>query len=477
MSAAVPSLEESMSTIRRWITLIIALLALGLFAGCTATYSTTNLLSPQASSAHETERVPMKAVTDTPRAASSELASASLAESPLELSDVIKVALRDNPELLVANAQWLAAKEGPAQARSLENPVLGYGYFVRSIETKVGPQEHTIGLAQKFPFFGKLRLRGEVASREAERIRADYEAKKVEIVARAKATHYELYMAHKAIEITEENLEILRRFIRVATSKYAAGKVSQQDVLKAQVELSKLANELLILRQRKETAVATLNVLLNRSPEAPLGVPAEFVIAPVTWKAEELQREALGQSPVLRALQEDIEKGRARVALARRQYYPDFVAGVDYIVVGGGTTRSPEDGKDAVIFKVGITLPIWQGKLKAGEREAEKALEASVGRHDAVRSKVLFQVSDSLVKVQTTAKIVELYTTTLLPQAEQALKAATIAYEADRADFLNLLESQRALLTLRLGYYRALVDFQQRLAELERAVGGDLTGR
>lgn len=445
--------------------------------GCASIYSRTALPSPPSGSAAGSQTPAGKTAGVESPTFSFQPPSAFLADSPLELAAVIDVALRDNPELLAANAQWLAAQERPAQARSLEDPVLGYRYFARSVETRVGPQEHRIGLAQRVPFFGKLGLREQVAVREAERLRADYEAKQVAIVARVKTVYYDLYMAQKAIEITEENLDILRRLARIATSKYAAGKVSQQDVLKAQVELSQLANELLTLRQKKETAGAALNLLVNRPPEAPLGIPGEFVITPVTRMAEELQREALARSPVLRALEEDIRKRRARVALARRQYYPDFLLGVDYIQVGGGSTRNPEDGKGAVIFKMGVTLPIWRGKLKAGEREAERALEASLKQHEAVKSKVLFEVSDGVVKVKTAADIVELYATTLLPQAEQSLKAATIAYGADRADFLNLLESQRALLTLRLGYYRALVDFQQRLAEVERAVGGDLVRR
>lgn len=397
-----------------------------------------------------------------------------LGESPLQLADVLAVALRQNPELRASEARWLAAEERPAQARSLEDPQLGYGFFARSVETRVGPQEHQIGLAQKFPFFGKLRLRGEAAAGEAARARADYDGKRVEIVARVKSVYYELHMAHKAIEITQENQEILRRFARIVTSKYAAGKVPQQDVLKAQLELSDLANELLTLWQRKDTAEAALNVLLDRPPDAPLGRPPDFTIPPFTRTARELRETALARSPVLRGAEADVGTAGARLALARREYYPDFVVGLDYIVVGGGTTPASEDGKDAVVLRGGVTLPIWRGRLLAAEREAVQALEAARASRDAATSRVLFEVSDGLTRVRTAAETVKLYETTLVPQAEQSLKAATIAYEADRADFLNLLDSQRALLDFRLGYHRALVDFQQRLAELERAVGSDL---
>ncbi|MFQ5947129.1 MAG: TolC family protein, partial [Anaerolineae bacterium] len=300
-----------MRTIGGRLEFVIPLLTLVLMTGCASIYSWAGLLSPQRRSAAEAQTPAAKTVGVNPAGSPLQPPSGSLTQSPLQLPDVIKVALRDNPELLAAKAQWFAGQERPAQARSLEDPVLGYGYFGRSVETRVGPQEQRIGLAQKFPFFGKRRLRGEVAAQEAERLGADYEAMQVEILARVKAIYYGLYMAHKAIEITEENLDILRRFAGTAISKYAAGKVSQQDVLKAQVELSQLANELLTLRQQKETAAAALNLVLNRPAEAPLGTPGEFVITPLTRTAEELQRKALARSPVLRALEEDIQKSRA----------------------------------------------------------------------------------------------------------------------------------------------------------------------
>ena len=396
---------------------------------------------------------------------------------PLQLKELIEEALGKNPEIVAAKNQWAASVAKITQATALDDPVLSFIYPGRKVETRVGPQENRFRISQKLPFFGKLRLRGEVATRSADQAREIFEAKKLEIVAKVKRAFYELFMAHKAIQINQENVGILRRLGGIGEVKYATGRVSQGDVLKAQVELAKLANELITLRQEKETAEAALNILLNRPPQAPLGVPGEFENPPLTFTLEELEEMAVEQQPLLKALQLAISASAANLALARRDYYPDVTVGVDYIQVGGGTTLSDDDGKDALLFSAGLNIPIWRKRLKARVRETEAAIKASEATYEAVRDRIVFEVTDALVKVQSAERLVDLFITTILPLAEQSLAAATIGYESDRVDFLDLLESQRILQDFQLDYYRALVNYEQELANLERTVGADLVLR
>ncbi|MFQ5692569.1 MAG: TolC family protein [Nitrospinota bacterium] len=392
----------------------------------------------------------------------------------LRLPELIKEALAKNPGVRALRERWAAARARIPAASSLDDPVFRYTNFIQRVETRVGPQRNRFDLSQKFPFFGKLALREEIASRKASEAGKFYEARKVDLVAWVKSTYYGLFLVHKAIGITEKNLGILRRLARVANLKYATGKASQQDVLKAEVRLSRLANALITLQQEKKTAEAALNTLLNRPPDAPLGRPAEIRKRKFKARAEDLQRIAQKRHPLLLALQEAIRKNAAALALAKRQYYPDFTVGLGYVDVGGGTTPGSRDGKDAVTATLGINIPLWFERRKADAEAARAAVRASRARYEATRNKILFDIQNALTKVRTAERLVDLFTHTLIPQAEQSFKASLIGYEADKVDFLNLLDSQKVLQDLQLERYRVMVDLEQRLADLERAVGVEL---
>lgn len=406
------------------------------------------------------------------------LSAGEIVEAPLppglQLKTLVEEALEKNPEIVAARKKWEAAAQKISQASSYPDPTLSYGYFGRRVETRVGPQRNRLTLSQKFPFFGKLSLKGEIASKAADETRELYEAKKLGIISRVKSAYYRLFLAHKAIQINEENTDIVRRFARIAEVKYATGKVSQQDVLKAQVELSKFANELITLKQEKETAEASINTLLDRPPEEPLGIPAEVQKTPLRFSVAKLREIALERSPLLKAAQTAIERSRAALDLAKRNYYPDFTVGLNYIEVKGGTTRSSDDGKDALLFTVGINIPIWTGSLRAGVDEAVADIGAASSVFRTRRNGIVFEVEDLFVKVDTAARLVDLFKTTLIPLAEQSLEAATAGYQTEKVDFLNLLDSQRKLQDFQLDYFRALVSYQQRLTDLERVVGVDL---
>ena len=405
--------------------------------------------------------------------------SQTLEESPtvLRLPDLIAEGLQKNPSIRAARERWLAAQARILPAASLEDPIFSYTNFVESVETRVGPQRNRIGISQKFPFFGKLSLKGEIASREANEARQLYEALKLKVIARIKSAYYGLFLIYKSIEITEENVDLLRSFTQIARVKYATGKASQQDVLKAEVRLSRLADRLITLRQQQRTAEAGLNVLLSRAPQAFLGRPAEVERRRFKGKLEDLRQAALDRQPLLLARQEAIAKSRAAFALAKRQYYPDFTLGLDYIDVGGGTTFSPEDGKDALLLTFRVNLPLWVDRRNSEVDSARATLSSAEGDYQSSRDDILFDIQDGLIKVETAERQVDLFANTLLPQAEQTLEASRIGYEADAVDFLDLLDSQRVLQDLQLEYFRALANFERHLAALEEAVGVELGGQ
>ncbi len=180
------------------------------------------------------------------------------------LGDLVDEALKNNPQIQAAYNNWQAAKEKIKQVSSLPDPKASYAYFGENVETKVGPQEAKYGLSQKVPFPGKLGLKAKAQSKHADMLKEKYEAAKCEVIKNIKFVYYDIFWVDKAIQITEEEKAILESLEKVAQRKYESDLTPQQDVIKAQVELSKLIDRLFLLRQNRKSLGAKMNSLLNR---------------------------------------------------------------------------------------------------------------------------------------------------------------------------------------------------------------------
>ena len=410
------------------------------------------------------------------------LANIALSEEKVELLRirwVVDEALRTNPELQASKLRWDASNEKITQVRSLDDPTLGLTYFGEQVQTRVGEKQAGFTASQKIPFYGKLKLKGEVAENEARAFGERYRALEREVIAKAKSAFYELYWVHKSININEENKGLLRRFVKIVEIKYATAKATQQDVLKAQVELSKIANELITLEQLKETAIARINTLINQHPDMPLGTPEEVNIAELKVSLDELYQKAKKINPELGIFKYRIERDKAAYKLAKKQYYPDFTFGLNYTLIGdlpSSVLSSPVgESRDSYTGTLSINIPIFQKrKYDAGVREANARLKSSEKAYRNMENITLFGVKDFHYKVQTEERLVKLYRDSIIPQAEQSLKAAEIGYQAGQVDFLNLIDSQRVLLDFKLAYYRSIAGFGVNIAELERVVGIEL---
>lgn len=405
---------------------------------------------------------------------SSGLSGAQDPDSPLRnrlvLPELIQEVLARNPELVVARQQWEAATNRITQARSLDDPTLSVTLFnVPQTFNVTQTQNSIFGLSQNLPFPGKLALKGDVASRSAEMTEQAVRGKERELVARLKQAYYDLFLTHKAIQIHHEQVELLGQFVEITTAKFRTGKGSQADVLKAQVELSMLFQQLPVLEQRRETAEAMLNTLLDRDSTSPLGIPQEPSQIPLDKTLDELHRLALNDRPELKAAELAVQRNEQSRALAQRQYYPDFNVAFQRF-----QNFQANDGFGAYVA-MSIPFTFWtKPKYDAGVQEAAAAVSAARAQQHTLENLTRFQVKDLLARLRATDQVVTLYRTTILPQAEQSLEAARVGYRAGKAGFLDLIETQRAWRGFQLEYFKALVDRQHRLAELEQVVGGNL---
>lgn len=391
---------------------------------------------------------------------------------PLVLPDLIKEVLAKNPELVAARQQWEASSQRIAQARALDDPTLSVHWWNFPQSFNMGRADNTIiGLSQKFPFPGKLALKEEVASRSAGITEQLLRVKERDLVARVKEAYYDLFLDHQAIQIHHEQVDLLKQFVAIATAKFRAGTASQVDVLKAQVELSTLHQELPVLEQRRDTSQAKLNQLLDRDPRFPLPPPQPPREGRFVRDLEELYGMATTARPELKAADLEVQRNEQSHALARRQYYPDFD-----VTFQRFQNVQANDGFGAY-FAMNLPFAFWaKPKYDAAVQETAAGIAAARADRHALENMTRFQIRDLLAKVRAKGEVAVLYRTTVLPQAEQAMAAARAGYRAGRSGFLDLIEADRAWRGFQLEYHRALVEREYRLAELEQVVGTDLSG-
>jgi outer membrane protein TolC len=402
---------------------------------------------------------------------SAQIALAESRAEPLLLSDVLAEARAHHPEIQAARERYKAAKERPAQAGALDDPEAKIELWNTPENLDITKTSNTIfGLSQRFPFPGKRGLKKQLALKEADIAEEQVREKELEISAQAKGAYYELYLAYKTIEIHHQQIELLKNFFQIANARFRAGKGVQVDVIKASLELSKLQNELPVLEQQRASAQGKVNLVMNHSPETLLGMPAEPATRVDKLAFLELREVAIQNRPQLKALTTDTARSETAIALAQKQSYPDF-----NVMASRFQNFGQRDGFGGAVV-MSVPFSFWtKPKYDAGVREARANLEAAKASYQAVQNQVGFEVKDLLVKLEAADKLMVMYRTTIIPQAQQTLDSARLNYQNGKVEFLTLLDAERALKDFQLEFYRALTAFAQRMAELERAIGKELT--
>jgi outer membrane protein TolC len=387
------------------------------------------------------------------------------------LQDYLTYDALNNPGLEAAFRRWRAAMERIPQVTSLPDPKFQYAYFIEEVETRVGPQEQKFTLSQMFPWFGKLRLKGEMAAEMAEAKWQEYQAKKLDLFHRVKKAYAEYYFLGRSIGITGDNLELLKYLEEVARESFRAGEAKHSDVVRAQVEIGKLEDRLQSLREMQGPRAADLNAALGRPAPSSLPMPEKLPAAAAELDEETLLGWLEEANPRLKALSHVVKKQKKGVELAKKQFYPNFTLGVTYVETGSAVMPTDESGKDPVIAMVGVNLPIWHQKYSAGVRQAEARVRAA---EKSLTDKWYGLQSDlkrAVFGVEDARRKMLLYRDTLIPKAEESLKVTRTGFRTGEADFMDLLDAQRTLLDFQLTVERARADHLQRLAQLQKLVG------
>lgn len=396
----------------------------------------------------------------------------------MERDALIAAVLQRNPGLDAARHTWKAAATRPAQV-TLDNPMLTYELAPLSIGSDAVDFGESVELSQSLPWPGKLRRQRQASIELAEGRLHEFEEARIELALKAADLFNDYYLVARALEINAEHVRLLTELKRAATGQYAAGLLSQQEPLKAEVELAHLAHRDVVLEAERRVIVARINALLHRPPAAPLPpAPAQLpaldaalgVLQRAGSRLPQLEEIAVAQRPELAAAAAEWRGRSAELALARFEGYPDLGA-------MGSYNSMWQDDAHRWMAGVSLSLPLWRQRIDAAVAEAEARLVVAERRRQALEDDVRSTLHQAYQRASEAHHVAELYVSRLLPAAGDQLRASRTGVETGTTSFLALIDAERALRDAQLGYHEALTELDRRLAELARQLGclpGDL---
>lgn len=386
----------------------------------------------------------------------------------LTVDDLIQEVLARNPSLEQMTAAWQAASARYPQAIALDDPMLGASVGPASFGSNQVNPAYRIEVSQKYPFPGKRSLRGQNALAQASAAGSEVDDMRLQLVEMARNAFSDYFLVYRAIAVNDEALSLLTEFRKNAETRFKTGQVTQQDVLQADVEVGRQRERQLVLERMRKVAIARIDTLMHLPPDLPLPPPpTELCLAAPLPEASMLRAIAISRRPDLQAIAHRITAEEAALALARKEYCPDFEVMAAY---DGFWQKSDRDL--APLVGVRVNIPVRTGKRHAAQAEAAARICQRRAEFNRLADQVNFEVQQAYEQVIESERTIRLYDESILPAARENIKAAQTAYTTGKVPFLSLIEAQRTLVMLRDRYYESLADYYRRRAALERAVGG-----
>lgn len=395
----------------------------------------------------------------------------------VKLASLVQEASENNPIIKASKARWEASTMRPSQEGSLPNPIIGgriKNVSFSDITLGEDPRSDIQAfISQEIPFPGKLSSKEEIAQQESDSQRWLSDAISRKVIADLKEAYFDWFFVNKSIEITNRNKVLLQKFTQIAEVKYEVGMGIQQDVLKAQVEISGFIERLELLAKRKEIVETKIKKILNRPLDSPLGEPQEITKSELTTSLSEITYATSENAPLLKSSSEIVDSREESLKLAKKQYLPDFILGATYFNRDGGNG----DLDDIWQISLGLRVPLyyWR-KEKFGVREAALDISEARENYESTKNNLLFDVKDNYITATTAERLVELYQRGIIPQSTLSLESAISGYQVGDIDFLTLLNNLITLFNFELEYYQQLTEYQKALARIEEIAAIELIG-
>ena len=381
------------------------------------------------------------------------------------LDDYFKLAAENNPGLQAKYKSFEAAMQKVTQVSSLPDPNLSFGYFVSPVETRVGPQRARFSLTQMFPWFGTLKAQEDAATLMAEAKYQEFLDARNKLYYQVSASYYPLYELQKLISIEEENQRILSSYKEIATIQFQNDKGSMVDVLRVDIMLKDATTNLSILEQKQKPLVTRFNKLLNRSDDDNIVVrDSLFTFSlPANYRKDSL----LASNPILDELELKIEASKASEQAAIKQGLPKLGVGLDYVIVGQRTDVSlPDNGQDVFMPMVSVSLPIFRGKYKAAQKEAQLMQESYSLQREEAANRLISSYDMIWFEIQKQIELIQLYEEQI-QESRQSLNLLFSAYSNSGKDFEEVLRMQQQILKYQKMKATALSEYHIALAELD----------
>jgi cobalt-zinc-cadmium efflux system outer membrane protein len=398
--------------------------------------------------------------------------SASVVAQPVDY--FVGIAMSAHPRVRAARARVAAASHRAPQARSLDDPLLSNSFYPisdQALQTAAGRAGNTLSLLQKYPWPEKRWTKAAVADRETQIAAAKLAQVELEIEEAVRLAYYELWFADRAIDITEQNRQIAAELIKLAEARNAVGG-SQQDVLRAELQVDSLDNRLIGLRRQKAVAQADLAALIQQPAMLGIEPVAEIDVARIPERLDALFAAAQECNPRLREQRWAVSRDRQKRQLACLGKYPDFVVGAGWQTMTETDALSPAaNGHDNVNFMVGITLPIWRDRIHAAICEASSNVVASSREFNDVRDDTFRQIRRLSEQAYAADEQLQLYDDRILPRSKRALQLASADYRGQLVDFGEVANGFTEVLLFELQTARTKATLAGVVAQLHRAVG------
>jgi cobalt-zinc-cadmium efflux system outer membrane protein len=388
------------------------------------------------------------------------------------LRDLLTEAEQNSPRIAAARQGWEAAKQVSSQASTLPDPQ----FTVQQVSvgsprpfagyTNSDFAYFGLGISQDFPYPGKLRLRGELAKRDADVVQQQYESVRRSVLAGIKAAYFQLSYLSKTLGILESDGELLQQVGQAADARYRSGMGNQHDLLQAQLERTKLLREINMHHLEVAKAQAQIKQLLNRSQSSPDIEPADLPETPLAYTFDELLAATKGENSEIAGAQKMIEKQSLQVDLARKDFYPDF--NLQYM----WQRTDPEQFRAYYMLSFSVRVPIYRSRKQRPElAQAEVDLSRLRSEFEAQTQQVAFQLRSEFEIARRTDELLRIYREGLLPQARAEFGAGIAAYQNNRQDFQSLLTSFLEVLHLDEEYWQSSAERETALARLEELTG------
>src|SRR6266702_1370182 len=388
------------------------------------------------------------------------------------LAELLQEAEQNNPQIQAARQGWQAAKQVPSQVSTLPDPQFNvqqvnvgsprpFAGYTNSDFAYIG-----VGVSQDFPYRGKLRLKGEIAKRDADVSQQQYESVRRSVLAGVKTAYFQLAYLSKTLGILESDGQLLQQVEKAADARYRSGMGTQQDLLQAQLQQTKLLREIAMHHLEVGKRQAQLKQLLNRAQDSPDIEPTGLVETPLVQTYADLLAAAQVQNPELASAQKMIEKQSLQVNLARKDFYPDF--NVQYM----WQRTDPTQFRAYHMLSVGIKVPIYRGRKQRPElAQAEAEQSRARSELQAQSQQVASELRAQYVIAQQTSEVLKIHREGLAPQARAEFQAGLATYQSNKQDFQALLTAFLDVLHLDEEYWQNVAEYETAIARLEQITG------